>query len=361
MTQQYNRYLRNAWYVAALSQELDEQSLFKRTLLDTPVVMYRKEDGTPVALQDRCPHRFAPLSMGRREGDDIVCPYHGLRFDCSGKCNHNPHGPGNISPRAVVPSYPLIERFGFIWIWMGSEPSDEAKLPDYSPLVSGHKNSVAYTYMARPCHYELITDNVMDLSHVDHLHGEIITTRGQLSPKMPELKENNGDIAVGWNWEQTPPIMIFNDFLPQPGEPARHFVEVTWSAPAHILLIIGATQDHDVKTLNFDNTIAQYDFHTSTPETADSTHYFFATRRNHNEEDAEYNEIKVQGMHEAFDLEDGPILDAVHLQMGTDDFFGLNPVLISSDAGPVRVRRVLKKMIDQEQEGNTENESKPAA
>ncbi|WP_269619627.1 aromatic ring-hydroxylating dioxygenase subunit alpha [Zhongshania sp. BJYM1] len=351
MNENNSPYLLNAWYVAALSKELDGQALFKRTLLDTPVVFYRKADNCPVALLDRCPHRFAPLSMGHRDGDDIVCPYHGLKFDCSGKCNHNPHGPGTISPRAIVRSFPLLERYGFIWIWMGSGPADESTLPDYSELVSGHRNSVGYTYMPRPCHYELISDNVMDLSHVDHLHGEIITTRGNLSPMMPNVVESQGEVAVRWEWEQTPPIMIFNDFLPTPGEVARHFVEVTWSAPAHLLLVIGATQDESVDELNYENTTAQYDFHTSTPESKDRTHYFFATRRNHNEEDAEFNEVKLQGMHDAFDFEDGPMLDAVHLQMGTDDFFSLNPIFISSDAGPVRVRKMLKKMIESEREG----------
>lgn len=339
-------YLLNTWYVAALSKEVDGEKLFKRRLLDIPVVIYRKADGSPVALHDRCPHRFAPLSMGRRLGDDVVCAYHGLRFDCSGKCNHNPHGNGHIPAKAEVRSFPLMERHGFIWIWMGSAAADAGQLPDYSTLDHGHSCGIAYTYMKRPCHYELIVDNVMDLSHVDHLHGEIITTRGQLSPQIPKLNENNGSVGVRWEWKQTPPMMIFNAFLPQPGVEARHFVQVTWSKPGNIELIVGASQND--APLEYKSCVAQYDLHVCTPETENSTHYFFATRRNHNEEDGEYNMAKINGMHQAFAEEDGPILDAVHQEMGTSDFLSLNPVLISSDMGPVRVRRLLKQMIERE-------------
>lgn len=342
-----NAYLTNTWYVAALSQELPDEGLFKRKLLDTPVLMYRRADGTPVAMLDRCPHRFVPLSMGRREGDDVVCAYHALRFDCSGACNHNPHGGGVIPRSAHVPTFPLIERYGFVWIWMGDAQADPARLPDFGELESGPASGIAHTYMARPCHYELITDNVMDLSHVDHLHGEIITTRGQLSPKRPSLVENEGTVAVRWDWEQTPPMMIFNAFLPEPGVSARHFVRVTWHAPTHIQLTIGATQDPDA-AMEYQSCVSQYDLHTCTPESADSTHYFFATRRNHNIHDEAYNQLKIKGMHDAFVDEDGPVLDAVQEMMGTSDFFSLNPALITSDAGPVRVRRLLQQRIEAE-------------
>lgn len=343
-----HKYLMNTWYVAALSTEVEAEGLFKRTLLETPVVLYRKTDGAPVALHDRCPHRFVPLSMGTRDGDSVVCPYHGLTFDCSGKCTKNPHGNQKVPAAAQVKSFPLLERHGFIWIWMGDQPPEEGALPDFGTLDVGPASAIAYTHMEWPCYYELITDNVMDLSHVDHVHGEIITTRGQLSPMIPSLEEKNGTVAVQWNWSQMPPMLIFNDFLPNPGKEARHFVRVTWSPPTNLQLTVGVTQD-EAAPLDFANTIAQYDLHSCTPQDTDTTHYFFATRRNHVEDDAEYNEIKLKAMHGAFVNEDGPILKAVHESMGTTDFFSLNPVLISSDSGPVRVRRILKKLIEDEQ------------
>ncbi|MFK4752861.1 Rieske 2Fe-2S domain-containing protein [Oceanobacter antarcticus] len=336
-------YLSNIWYVAALSTEVDDEALFSRTLLDTSIMIYRRQDGTPVALRDRCPHRFVPLSQGKRDGDSVVCPYHGLSFDCSGKCNHNPHGNQHIPEAAVVQSFPLVERYGFLWIWMGNQPANPDLIPDYGPLVDGHPNGVGYTYMRRECNYELINDNVMDLSHIDHLHGEIITTRGKLSPQVPQLSETADTVSARWEWEQTPPMLIFNQFLPAPEASARHFIGITWSAPANIQLTVGATQNND--SLDLHHCVGQYDLHTCTPETLNSTHYFFGTRRNHLEEDAEFNAMKTKAMHDAFETEDGPVLDAVHQQMGTTDLFSLKPVLLPSDIAAVKVRRKLAEQI----------------
>ena len=190
-------FLMNCWYVAAISTDVKGEELFHRTILNKPVLIYRKMDGTPVAMLDRCPHRFAPLHLGKRVGDDISCLYHALQFDCEGQCTHNPHGNGLIPKAAKVPTFPLMEKYGFIWIWMGDEAADPGKLPDYGELMSGHPNSVAQTYMHVNANYQLLTDNVMDLSHIDHVHGEIISTRGQLSPLIPKIQENDSFDILG--------------------------------------------------------------------------------------------------------------------------------------------------------------------
>ena len=340
-------YLRNAWYAAALSTEVGPEALFHRTLLETPVLIYRKADGTPVALHDRCPHRFAPLHLGQRVGDEVACQYHALQFDCSGKCTKNPHGSGAIPKAAQVRSFPLVERHGFLWIWLGDAPADHGKLPDHAALDDGPATGIAHTYMAMNAHYELIIDNVMDLSHVDHVHGEVLTTRGQLTPLIPRLREGERAVGARWEWQQTPPILILANFLPEPQAEARHFVEVNWAPPATIQLTIGCTQDA-AAPLDLAHTIGQYDLHTCTPESAQRTHYFFATRRNHLVDDGEFNRMKIQAMHAAFEKEDGPIITAIHEEMGTSDFFSLNPVLMSNDAAPVKVRRLLKKLIEAE-------------
>ncbi|WP_255353669.1 hypothetical protein [Methylibium sp. Root1272] len=197
--------------------------------------------------------------------------------------------------------------------------------------------------------YELIIDNVMDLSHIDHVHGEIITTRGQLSPLVPQMRESEEAISARWEWQQTPAMLIFASFLPEPMAGARHFFDITWTPPANIQLSVGATQDD--QALDLRGCIGQYDLHTCTPETANTTHYYFATRRNHRVEDADYNAMKIQAMHAAFENEDGPIIEAVQHEMGTTDFFGLNPVLMTNDVAPVKVRRRLKQLIQDDRRG----------
>ena len=342
-----DHFLMKAWYVAALSSEVDGQTLFHRKLLGISVLIYRLHDGTAVALRDRCPHRFAPLCLGKRHGDEVACPYHALRFDAQGRCTHNPHGTGHIPKAAKVGTFPLIERYGFLWIWMDESEPDLALLPDYSPLDEGHPNGVAWTYMKLPVNYELIIDNVMDLSHIDHVHGEIITTRGKLSPVIPLIRETATTISARWEWSQKPAMMIFAPFLPRPEDEANQYFDITWRAPASIQLTVAAVQDSD----NFDNALDQYDLHTCTPASEYETHYYFATRRNHVEEDAEYNAAKIAGMHAAFEDEDGPLVKAVQREMGEEDFFSLDPVLMSNDVAPVKVRKLLDRMIQAERAG----------
>ena len=96
-------FVRNAWYVAALSDEVGRPPLARR-ILDVPVMLYRKLDGQPVALEDRCAHRSFPLSRGTLDGDSVVCGYHGARYDCTGRCEQVPS-------QAVVPPGALVRNF----------------------------------------------------------------------------------------------------------------------------------------------------------------------------------------------------------------------------------------------------------
>ena len=128
-------YLRNAWYVAAWSDDIGDGKLVARTIMDEPIVLYRKADGSVAAIEDRCAHRFAPLSMGKIVGGDrIQCAYHGLEFDGTGACVRNPHGAKNIPPRARVKGYPVVEKHKAVWVWMGDTPADAAKVPDFGVL-----------------------------------------------------------------------------------------------------------------------------------------------------------------------------------------------------------------------------------
>lgn len=338
-------FLENAWYAAALSSEVVKGEMFSRKLLGKKVMMFREASGKVIAMRDRCPHRFIPLSQGKLDEDNnVVCPYHGLVFNGEGQCVHNPHGKGNIPPGAKVETYTIEERYGFLWIWMGDQPADVSRLGDWAELDNGPATGVAHTYMKLDCNYELIIDNVMDLSHVDHVHSEIISTRGQLSPMIPKPKIEDNTVTTDWEWKQTPAMLIFNQFLPDPEAEARHYFQIVWSAPANIQLSVGATQEAE----GWDNKVSQYDLHTATPADEYNTHYFFATRRDHIEDDAEYNEFKIKAMHGAFIDEDGPIVRAIQEEMEDEDFFDLKPVLLSNDASPVHVRRILQRLIENE-------------
>ena len=139
-------FLKNCWYVAAWDHEVTAAPL-ARTLLCEPVVLYRTEDGTAVALEDRCCHRALPLSMGKVVGDRLQCGYHGLEFDSGGACVRVP-GQAQIPPGASVRSYPLVERWKYLWIWMGDPAlADEALIPNWwwfdHPRVGGREGQIS--------------------------------------------------------------------------------------------------------------------------------------------------------------------------------------------------------------------------
>ena len=340
------QYLMNAWYVAALSSEIDDEVLFRRKILDRSILIYRKRNGEPVAMHDRCPHRFLPLSMGKRDGDDVVCHYHGLKFDCTGKCIHSPHGSGNIPATAVVKSFPIVERDGFLWLWPGDpDKADPNKILDCSKLSNSPKDAVFYFVLKNEANYELISDNIMDLTHIDHLHGPLINTGGYLSPLKPEVSENGDDIHIRWDWEPDKAFALLANNLKEPAAPAKQFFSVQWRAPSYMHLQVGAVQGGD----DYHNDgVVLYDFHLMTPETARSTHYFFGSARNYKQHDAEYNKMHQEGLKAAFATEDKPVIDLQQEEIDTPDLFALGPVILSSDVGNVRVRRKLKAMIDAE-------------
>src|SRR6516162_4396461 len=183
-------YLRNAWYVAAWSDNLADGQLLSRTILKEPIVLFRKSDGHIAALQDRCPHRFAPLHMGKIVGGDRVqCPYHGLEFDSSGACVLNPHGTKNIPPRARVRSYPVTEKHKAVWIWMGEQSPDLAKVPDFSVLDNvPEMHASKRDRITIRANYELIIDNLLDLAIRPICTTEFSAMRIRSNPKSPSSR-----------------------------------------------------------------------------------------------------------------------------------------------------------------------------
>ena len=107
----------NAWYAAAWSHEIQHE-LAARTVCGHDIVLYRRSDGEVAALEDACWHRLLPLSMGRLDGDQVVCGYHGLVFNAAGRCTYMP-AQKTINPSACVRAYPIVERHRLVWVWPG--------------------------------------------------------------------------------------------------------------------------------------------------------------------------------------------------------------------------------------------------
>src|ERR1700751_1027966 len=222
-------YLNNAWYVAAWSDELAEGKLLARTIMKEPVVLYRKQDGSPAALHDRCPHRFAPLSMGKIvNGDGVQCPYHGLEFDASGACTLNPHGTKNIPSRARVRSFPVTEKHKAIWIWMGDPDPDYAKGPDFSVLDKVPElHTTKRDKMMIKANYELIIDNLLDLSHTSYLHEGILGNADTVDSEIT-IEQDGDDVVVGRHATNSAPPGMFAQFWPDHPAKVDKFTKMRW-------------------------------------------------------------------------------------------------------------------------------------
>ena len=154
-------YVKNAWYAAAWSDEVLPGALFHRTYLEQPVLIYRLGDGTAVAMSNRCPHRFAPLHLGKLVGETVECPYHGLAFSSEGRCVANPHGSGVIPNAAKLAAYPLIERHNILWIWLGDAArADPDKIVDYGFMTDTANWTTIHGYMHLNANYEIVIDNL---------------------------------------------------------------------------------------------------------------------------------------------------------------------------------------------------------
>ena len=339
-------YLRNCWYAAAFSDEVTRTPM-ARTLLDTPMVFYRREDGKPVALHDRCPHRFAPLSRGTLVGDELQCAYHGLRFDDTGACVHNPHHDGHALRAADVPAFHLHERYGFVWIWPGhADKADPALLPDYHYLEKPETFSVLRGCLHVKGNYQLVTDNLLDLTHAPFLHPGFkmpnVTPEQQLAATQTRL-DRFDDRILAWRMRTgLPPNQATIDLFGFPAEPCETRTHMTWYPPALIDFENGTKfpgQD-DLEGFCFPQA------HCITPETETTCHYFFAAARNLRRDDPEVDRALMGVLNVAFRTQDEPMIEAVQQRMGpTGDLDSLSPVLLRTDAAPVAARRMLQARI----------------
>lgn len=336
-------FLRNAWYAASWSSELGDAPL-ARVFLGEPVVLYRTASGQPAALADQCPHRFAPLSMGRVSGDTIRCPYHGLVFDKGGTCVHNPHGRGALPASLGVRRYPLCVQDGMIWIWMGDEAAAADTAPPSYPFLTAQGWATIHSYLHVNANYELVTDNLMDLSHAEFLH-PFIAPEGTAS-SIAYRAEQHGER-----------VSVFNDMRDQPNTPLFEIVlgsdvkridgaaNTHWEAPANMLLetCASALDTADGRKATMPQA------HLLTPETEISTHYFWGLSRDCCLDNPELEDMLRTGISHAFEYEDEPMIHAVQERMRNRPLFELSPALLPMDEGAVRARRILAARIAAEQ------------
>jgi len=203
-------FVKNAWYVAGWSRDFGE-ALTRVTITGEALVFYRTRAGEIVALEDRCPHRLLPLSMGKRIGDDIQCGYHGMTFGPDGKCVRIP-GQTNRPASAYVTAHPVEERHGIVWVWMGDpEKADRNAIFDMDEFSSPDWQVHLGDKLHLGANYLNVAENLVDPAHVTFVHP---TTLGSpAGANVPVHVSTEGEAIVAWRWiRDAEPIGFFKAF-----------------------------------------------------------------------------------------------------------------------------------------------------
>jgi len=337
-------FLRNAWYAAAWDREVERTPL-ARTFLNEPVVLYRRRDGRAVALQDRCCHRHAPLSLGTVVEDDLRCGYHGLRFDAEGRCVEVP-GQADIPAGARVRAYPLVEKWHWLWIWMGDPGlADPARIPNW--WWCDHPEWAC----ARPdplhvkCGYQLVNDNVLDVSHLAYVHASSIGT-GAITEFPVRTEREEGRVRMTrWILDRpAPPLyQAAGEFA---GRVDRW--QIVEHAPPCFSVNFAGCQDAGTgapQGVRRGRRIDLMALSAPTPETESTTHYFFAFPRSFKLGDAAMDNVFNADFVEVF-REDVRVLEAQQRALDRDP--GASSIDIRVDAAPLAARRMLEELISAE-------------
>jgi phenylpropionate dioxygenase-like ring-hydroxylating dioxygenase large terminal subunit len=343
-------FLRNAWYMAAWDNEVLPGKPFARTLLNEPVALFRDSQGKAGAVMDRCPHRFAPLSMGVVVGDQLRCAYHGLEFDQQGACTRNPHGDGTIPRAAKVKSYPIAEKHSVLWIWMGDpEQADESAIPDFASSMDPHKRFVGKDHLLAKAHYQLETDNIMDLSHIEFLHPGSLGSDAIKNAVTKVVQEGNTVYSMRLTQAERLTEALEKGYGIPEGQLVDRWLDVRWDAPASMELWVGIAPSGTENPRQVGKRIPFV--HIFTPETETTTHYWFSTSypKRMGEEGMCRTAADMAFLRGPFETEDLPMLEAQQRAMGSVPFWSLKPVLLAGDAAAVRARRVLDAMVSAEQ------------
>lgn len=354
-------FLRNCWYVAGFPAELCDAPLARR-LLGEPIVLFRTGSGQPAALEDRCAHRHLPLSLGCVEGERLRCGYHGAAFAVDGCCVEVP-GQTEIPPGARVRSYPVQERYGFVWVWMG----DPARAADAEPctmfayIEQDHDWHSLDDHIPIGCSYLLVNDNLADVSHTEFVHASTLgsryarTTRQDGTPLdqqggnsfQSELVDGGIDFRFRANNTRLAPTFE-NGFVRVNGPDGWNTLDLQldylFRPPGFWIFRPTTLRSGDPveSGLTFDSFIVV------TPETANTCHYFHRCSQRYAPANHSETQYWFEQASTAFH-EDKIVLEAQQGVLGDRDVRDLPHVSFRGDRLGFQARKIIEKLIAAEQ------------
>jgi vanillate O-demethylase monooxygenase subunit len=337
-------FIANAWYVAAWPREVEPGKILARTLCNQHIVLFRDASGTAVALEDRCCHREMPLARGWLENGTLRCGYHGLRFDGRGKCVEIPGQP-NIPPRARVRAYPLVERYGWLWLWPGdASQADPALIPRIFERMDHPEWTACGGTTYVKCHYQLISDNLLDLTHETYIHRSSLGNQAVVEHPITTTADESKVVVQRLIPDHEPaPFWKANLFR----KLGKHVMADRWQIihfepPANLVLDVGVTPAGRPRAEGVEgcNTNA------ITPETEGSTWYFWGFARKFGRDDAALSQKLVETIAKIFE-EDRVACEAVHAVMRREP--GRTVIDVNADQGTIAARRMVAKRMAAEQ------------
>ncbi|WP_432696672.1 Rieske 2Fe-2S domain-containing protein [Marinobacterium sp. YM272] len=342
--------VRNCWYVAARSSEVTREVISRR-LLGVDVAMYRTLDGRPVAVRNRCPHRSFPLAKGKLEGDILVCGYHGMQFDPSGRCVNMPSMPLTPS-NANVRGYPMVEKGPLIWIWMGDKDlADESRVPDTHWLDGGEFKSVTGYYHMKS-DYVAMHENLLDQTHFPFLHPGTVGTPEYARSKL-KVREEGDQVVIDRELKNSAPPGIYGIPAGIMEKKVDRLSEARFISPA-MHVAFAKIIDHEPA----EGAPERYRFnitHLITPETNHSIHYWWFNSRDFKHDDAEADEFLKSASEQAY-LEDVEALEWI-LEVVTSDTEPQTDLNFAPDKPGLFMRRTLHNLAVEESNASYHDES----
>jgi phenylpropionate dioxygenase-like ring-hydroxylating dioxygenase large terminal subunit len=344
-----NHFPLNAWYAAAYDVEVG-RSLLARTVCNQKLVLYRQTDGRLAALEDACWHRLLPLSLGRLEGDEVVCGYHGLVYNAEGRCTHMP-SQETINPAACVRRFPVAEKHRFVWIWPGDPAlADEALIPDlhwnHDPEWAGDGKMIRVK-----CDYRLVVDNLMDLTHETFVHGSSIGNRAVAEAPFVATHGERTATVTRWMENIEAPPFWAGQIRQARGYtgPVDRWQIIRFEAPCTVAIDVGVAptgtgalpRDGGDRSHGVNGMV----LNTITPETDNTCLYFWAFARNYCLGEQRLTHQLREGVAGIF-REDELVLEAQQkaIEEHPDHrFYNLN-----IDAGAMWARRLIDKLVEAE-------------
>ena len=338
-------YVRNAWYVAAWDHEVGRDML-RRIIMDEPIVLYRREDGKPVALEDRCCHRQAPLSMGKLIGDVVKCPYHGLEFDPSGACVRVP-SQERVPPSAKVKSYPVVERNHWIWVWTGDPAkADPGRIEDFH-WMDDPAWGFGGSYLKVEANYLLLVENLLDTTHLPFLHPTSLGTDAFAKSEFEVTREGDRIKVARWLMDK-PPAPFHKQMGGFPdGMNVDRWQIAHFGPPSFVKLDVGsAPAGSGARAGDRSNGMNMWNLNAITPETGNTAHYFYAQAYNFKLDQRWVSDLVRSQVTKAF-LEDMAMIKAQQQNMD----LGATPVVnLGQDKAWILMRQIVQRLIQEEQQ-----------